>query len=525
MLRGARYFRFLTLLAFAAFATPGCNRPGKPLAPDTIRSSETIADAGACTAGPTGCLYDVTTFGATGSCDTDTTAIQTAIEAAHRAKGGIVYFPPGTYCVTTELLGYDHITLRGASLGGSADSAASILETSPDFGPDMAVVRMADRTTYNNYGFQMEDLSISVTSTQPGIVGVDFSGVWFGAIRGVAVTGQTGTNSDGKKQVLSTGSIGFLFSDKDGSEPGFACFDNAIELTSVAGMDTGYRFNSTQQQETLNTLTAFSTSDVMTGVWTSSAGNVGLSFRDGRLDTSLSLPGRKAFKNDAYYPFIYLSNVQSTAGFDQPSDIVMTGGMESLEVAAGIGLHVDGALSGTRFTRIVSPAAATCGSTSSCPCPPRASRPQTLSFWASIPAGTCILGDAADAGVDAGTCVNSFTYETFYGVDYCTPLADLSFNFHPTRTANIGQVFQLAGSLSVAIEPSNDVACTAAGLTTSCPSGGGIYGQCGHPFQRYTITLLVPNTVTLTSDFVFFLEANTTTPSSTPGSCLYPPSL
>jgi len=69
--------------------------------------------------------YDVTAYGATGDGTTDdTAAIQSAINAAHTAGGGRVYFPVGTYIVTPAthsgtsyvyaLLTYGNIELAGA---------------------------------------------------------------------------------------------------------------------------------------------------------------------------------------------------------------------------------------------------------------------------------------------------------------------------------------------------------------------------------------------------------------------------
>jgi hypothetical protein len=273
----------------------------------------------------------------------------------------------------------------------------------------------------------------------------------------------------------------------DGPNLGLACFDNLIERTSVAGMDTAYRFLSAQGDETLNTLTNFWTADVMTGIWTSSVGNVGLSFRDGYMATGLQVAGRKAFKHTGGFPTIQTINIQ-TEFFDAPSDIPVSGGISSL---GGLGLFVDGPVSGKRFTQLVSAADGyNCGSTSACPCRPGTyPPPPTLSFWASIPAGTAL---------SAGS--NEFTFYTFAFEEQTTPIADLYFTFHPTHTANIGQFFQLAGTNSV---------------TTPYFSS----------FQTYTISLFVASAVTLTSDFVFLLEANTTSQSPIAGSCLYPPTL
>ena len=63
-----------------------------------------------------GQVYDVKEFGAKGD-DTadDTTAIQAAITAAQVA-GGIVWFPIGTYKITTELVAKSYVILMGSSM-------------------------------------------------------------------------------------------------------------------------------------------------------------------------------------------------------------------------------------------------------------------------------------------------------------------------------------------------------------------------------------------------------------------------
>lgn len=59
-------------------------------------------------------VVNVIGYGATGDGTTDdTTAVQAALDAAAAAGGGTVYFPPGTYMVTSLTVG-DAVTLQGA---------------------------------------------------------------------------------------------------------------------------------------------------------------------------------------------------------------------------------------------------------------------------------------------------------------------------------------------------------------------------------------------------------------------------
>ncbi len=68
-------------------------------------------------------VYNVKAYGATGSYNgstgtDDTAAIQSAINAAHAALGGIIYFPPGAYLISAALTIYSNCIVMGA--GASA---------------------------------------------------------------------------------------------------------------------------------------------------------------------------------------------------------------------------------------------------------------------------------------------------------------------------------------------------------------------------------------------------------------------
>ena len=417
------------------------------------------------------------------NCASTTSAIQSAMDDASTAGGGVVYFPPGSYCVNAELLGHPYITLRGSAMAGVNAGSPSVIVTSTDFAAGKAVIRMADRTV-DNYGFSIEDLSVYVNSTSSDIVGVDFSGVWYGAIRGVAVGG---TLIASPRSVGSVGSVGFLFSDLDGANPGHACFGNLIERTSVMQMDTAYKFFTTQGNEALNTLTNFWVSEVNTGIWMGgSGGNIGLTFRDGYMSTGLAGEGKKSFKTSSD-SLLDMVNV-TWEGFDQ-NDLNVTPG----ETLFGNSVWVEGALVEGVLSPLVYPAQAdNCGAHSSCPCRPGTiAPPSSTSFWATIPAGTSLSASA-----------NTFTYYTYYDVNQTDPVPDLYFTFHPTHTANVNQFFQMTATNTV----------TTPMYYTS-------------QWETYNVTLFLTSAVTLDTDFIFFLEANFTTPGATPGTCGHPPTL
>lgn len=64
-------------------------------------------------------FYDVQAYGATGNGTADdTTAIQNALTDCHNAGGGTVYFPTGTYKITSQLICYSdqNIDLNGSTI-------------------------------------------------------------------------------------------------------------------------------------------------------------------------------------------------------------------------------------------------------------------------------------------------------------------------------------------------------------------------------------------------------------------------
>jgi polygalacturonase len=76
-------------------------------------------------------LFDVRKHGAKGEGLTnDRKAIEAAIAAAHKARGGVVFFPPGTYVTDATLTVPSGVRLHGSSrdtciLQGTGDAATA----------------------------------------------------------------------------------------------------------------------------------------------------------------------------------------------------------------------------------------------------------------------------------------------------------------------------------------------------------------------------------------------------------------
>ena len=429
-------------------------------------------------------VFDVTKFGARpGVCTVaNTKKMQKAIDSAAKAGGGVVYFPPGRYCVTHGLLGDSNVTLRGASLGNLDASSASVIQTSPDFPANQAVISVPRRPQRFS-GFQVENLSIAIKSSNPGIIGVDFSLIWYGAIRGVGIIGSL---FDGPRRAQSEGSVGFLFSDPFG---GYACYSNLVERTSVAYLDTGYKFISNFGNMTLMTVTSFWVSDVRYGVWTETGGAVGVSFRDGYMHSTLGVLDKKAFKHTGGLASIVIQNVQQE-GFDSPNDILVGQIRSEGYIAFSHDSHQSGAfaaiLNGSVAVSLLHQLVGTAdgtgfGGNEHSPCPPLLHPPvRSASFWAMIPAGQHLTAARE----------NVFTYYTTVGQSSrpevrMPPPADIFFTFHVTQNGGMTAPFQWSGRTRVTTLYEYDTIA-------------------------YEVSLYVQSDITLTSDLVFFLQANPT---------------
>jgi polygalacturonase len=107
---------------------------------------------------PYGRLFDVRSYGAAGNGDAkDTAAIQKAIDACHDARGGIVYFSPGSYLTGTIQL-KSNVTLYlhvGATIQGSRQIADYDL-----FGPNCLVSDCHDQPRYLVYAKDAQNIGI-----------------------------------------------------------------------------------------------------------------------------------------------------------------------------------------------------------------------------------------------------------------------------------------------------------------------------------------------------------------------------
>lgn len=108
---------------------------------------------------PTQTFFNVKTYGAIGNAVADdTTAIQLAITSAQNAGGGTVFFPSGTYMISTTLsITTDNIWLLGASWD-------SILMPTAGFTASSPMILVHSPSSGYRYGIRIEELFLNVNN-------------------------------------------------------------------------------------------------------------------------------------------------------------------------------------------------------------------------------------------------------------------------------------------------------------------------------------------------------------------------
>lgn len=139
-------------------------------APDwLVKVGSTTATLPTWLGGLSGIFYNVksATYGAKGTgTDDDTSAVQAAITAAHNASGGIVFFPKGTYRLTSALTCYADVWLWGVGAMNSVlridDAAAGVLSyaTAGGTGPCVSISGLTVDAAQANLGTH-----IAITNT------------------------------------------------------------------------------------------------------------------------------------------------------------------------------------------------------------------------------------------------------------------------------------------------------------------------------------------------------------------------
>lgn len=126
-------------------------------------------------------------YGATGDGLTDdTAAIQAAIAAA-TATGGIVYFPIGSYVVSSQLVITGGVTLRGGGSGYGTSNTCLILWMGTGF-----CIKMGNTAGALSYGMEVSNLRIALLTTNSGIW---LYGAAHSAVRNVDIEGVVSTTA------------------------------------------------------------------------------------------------------------------------------------------------------------------------------------------------------------------------------------------------------------------------------------------------------------------------------------------
>lgn len=167
-------------------------------------------------------IYNVAAYGATGNGTTDdTSAINTAITAAG-IKGGVVYFPPGNYKISSALSLTSNVTLQGSG----------------------AQTTFVTQSTANANGVTLSSVSANVT--RPAISSMQFTGT--GAGTGVGIFAAAPGNNNAIVSmvmrdlvIFNWGSWGISIDSLDFSE-----LDNVVSTSNGQGtVSGGFHFSGT----------------------------------------------------------------------------------------------------------------------------------------------------------------------------------------------------------------------------------------------------------------------------------------
>lgn len=194
-------------------------------------------------------FYNVKNYGATGNGTTDdTAAIQSAFTAAtNAARSGFneVYFPPGTYVVSSTLYFSTNMSLaKRLVLRGSGKDVTTVklADGAPAFQNPAAPLPVINpcpgcSSSVSAFMTQIDDLTISVGNQNPGATGVQMTVNNAGGMRDVNITGPVGS-----------GAVGL---DLSQTYQGPSLYDNV----TISGFRVGVKMSSAQYTTLLKDLT------------------------------------------------------------------------------------------------------------------------------------------------------------------------------------------------------------------------------------------------------------------------------
>jgi len=195
-------------------------------------------------------VWDIMNFGATGDGTTDdTAAIQSAINAAATSAtghgGGIVYFPPGNYKVSSTL----QITAGGIHLLGPGPSATQLIGANAS----ADIVNFSGTSDNPIFGNSIRDMTISSTVSRTGGSGINVAYAqsllidfvdFFQQFVGISLGVGTAVIYVSNIYILSTSSVGLLVEGGNDQYISNLVANNQGALACVRIRDTGAVFMS-----------------------------------------------------------------------------------------------------------------------------------------------------------------------------------------------------------------------------------------------------------------------------------------
>jgi YHS domain-containing protein len=225
---------------------------------------------------------------------TSTSGIQEALNYANTQGGGRIFVKAGNYPTSVPIQIPQKVILEGDGTG--VDDAATVIQITSSFPSGGSVIECWQSGLGPNSisGIGIKHLTVSSANTSTSVIGVNLTGWNHSFIEDVHVFNGGGSPV--------SGSIGFAFSDdtnvKSGGGTSTSCFFNRVERVDVSGSYYGFYLTQKHGNDGVNSISDFTTSNVMIGIHADFVDDIGFLFQTGYLYSGIG--GSTAFDISAY---------------------------------------------------------------------------------------------------------------------------------------------------------------------------------------------------------------------------------